>query len=136
MAERPLQVGVATFDRSGRLSVTGRLDLFAEPSANGRYLRIPAGWSRREVDIVRQNARARIIKTTVVLGKLRFLVVLLHVDRLITSSRVDFRPPDLVHALMIAWAEIYSRAKSNVIITHGFKLVNQRLRVKMRTGTF
>jgi hypothetical protein len=25
-----------------------RLDAFAEPSANGRYVRIPAGWNREE----------------------------------------------------------------------------------------
>jgi hypothetical protein len=48
MAERPLQVRVAKFDRSGRMSVKGRLDPFAAPFDYDRHL--------READLKRNRA--------------------------------------------------------------------------------
>jgi hypothetical protein len=44
--DRFLALSARSYDRSGTRA-KGRYDPFAKPSANGRCLRSPAGWSRR-----------------------------------------------------------------------------------------
>jgi hypothetical protein len=53
-SSRPVLIVVATLFTLVRLqgffNAIGRSDPFAKPSRNGRYLRTPAGWNRRQAD--------------------------------------------------------------------------------------
>jgi hypothetical protein len=78
---------IARFNRSRQIAAAGPYDQFAEPSANGRYLRIPAGWSRRTPDIQRSRRW-----TSQSGGKRPFAVRVM--KGVISSVRKKERPPN------------------------------------------